>query len=167
MSGSGSDEPTDATGDVTLVEVVLLALPVEEFRRSQQHHDALLREFALIDADEDAARDEVPTRVTALVHELGARFGRFSVEPEERLRRAVAEGAGRIDITFRVPPSARQASLDLRTMLDEADEWCRRGALMTLATPDDVVAFRNRYLEEFVHQIDGGAPRPFDQERDQ
>jgi hypothetical protein len=152
-----SEEPRDAD----LVDVVFIDLPVDEFRRSQQHHDALLREFALIDADEEASRDEIPARVTALVHELGTRYGRFSVEPEERLRRAVAEGAERIEITFRVPASARQASLDLRALLDEADEWCRRGALMTLATPDDVVAFRNRYLDEFVHQIDGGEPRPF------
>lgn len=153
----------DDPPDDTLVDVVFIDLPVEEFRRSQQHHDALLREFALIDADEEAPRNEIPARVTALVHELGTRFGRFSVEPEERLRRAVAEGAARIDITFRVPPTARAASLDLRALLDEADEWCRRGALMTLATPDDIVAFRNRYLEEFVRQIDGGAPRPFGQ----
>jgi hypothetical protein len=163
MAGAPDGEPTESRGDDALVEVVFLDLPVEEYRRSQQHHAALLREFALIDADEEHSRDEVPTRVTALVHELGTRFGRFSVEPEERLRRAVAEGAQRIDITFRVPPSARQASLDLRTMLDEADEWCRRGALMTLATPDDVVAFRSRYLDEFVHQLDGGRPRPFDE----
>ncbi len=155
----------DTSHEAALVDVVMLDLPVEEWRRSQQHHDALLREFALIqaaaDEPDESTPDQVPARVTALVHELGTRYGRFSVGPEERLRRAVADGVERIDLTFRVPASSRDASLQLRALLDEADEWCRRGELMTLATPSDVVEFRNRYLDEFVRQIDGGAPRPF------
>jgi hypothetical protein len=47
-------------------------------------------------------------------------------------------------------------------MLDEADEYCRRGEhLLTLETPPELVRFRRWYLQEFVNQIAGAAPEPW------
>jgi hypothetical protein len=144
-----------------LIDVMLVNLPVEEFRRSQQHHDALLREFALVGVDADAHADTVPGRLLALVRALGQQFGRFSMEPQGRLSEAVENNVAHIDLHFRVPAAAKDAALDLGRLFDEADEYCRRGDLLTLAAPPDVRAFRNRYLEEFVRQVDGAAPRPW------
>jgi hypothetical protein len=43
-------------------------------------------------------------------------------------------------------------------MLDEADEFCRRGRhLLTLETPPELVVFRKWYLQEFIDQIERGA----------
>lgn len=154
--------------DVELVDVVLVSLPVEAFRRSQQHHDALLREFALVAADVDADRDPhvdtVPRRLLSLVSELAQQFGRFSVEPSTQLRDAIDNGVVRIDVHFRVPAAAKDAAINLGRLLDEADEYCRRGDLLTLATPPDTLAFRRRYLEEFVRQIDGAPARPWQEQ---
>jgi hypothetical protein len=154
--------------DVELIDVVLVSLPVEAFRRSQQHHDALLREFALVAADVDADRDPhvdtVPRRLLSLVSELAQQFGRFSVEPSTQLRDAIDNGVVRIDVHFRVPAAAKDAAINLGRLLDEADEYCRRGDLLTLATPTDTLAFRRRYLEEFVRQIDGAPARPWQEQ---
>ena len=149
---------TDA-GD--LVDVVLLGLPVEQFRRSQQYHDALLRELALIDAETSDGPATAPRRLTVLVAELGQSYGGFSVEPEGQLKDAIEQGLVRIDVRYQVPREAKRAAIELAALLDEVDEYCSTGDLLTLAVPDDVLAFRRRYLDEFVGQIDGAAPRPW------
>jgi hypothetical protein len=46
-------------------------------------------------------------------------------------------------------------------MLDETDEFCREGALLTLAPPEDVVAFRRWYLAELVEQVAGRPAQPW------
>ncbi len=154
MTGEG--DPTQ------LLDVTLVNLPVEQFWRSQQHHDALLREFALVAVAVESDHEAVPARLLALVRQLTARFGRLSAEPEARLRDAMEQGVATVDLRFQVPPAAKDAAVDLGRLLDEADEYCRQGALLTLATPPDVLAFRRRYLEEFVRQIGGAPPRPWE-----
>jgi hypothetical protein len=62
---------------------------------------------------------------------------------------------------YRVPLAAGEACVELNAMLDEADEFCREGDLLTLATPADQVAFRRWFLGEFVEQLGGGAPTPW------
>ena len=47
-------------------------------------------------------------------------------------------------------------------MLDEADRYCRQGRhLLTLATPDDLLAYRRWYLREIAEQLAGAAPVPW------
>jgi hypothetical protein len=60
-----------------------------------------------------------------------------------------------------VPASAGSAATALGEMLDEADEFCRAGDLLTLAAPDDSVEFRRWYLGEIVGQLAGRAPTPW------
>ena len=145
-----------------LVEVRLLGLPIANYVDSARHHDELFREFALIihrparDGD-----DQVPVRLLALVEELTARFSGFTAAPQGELLAAVQRGDDSIDLTYLVPPEAREASVRLRDLLREADRYCRRGELLTLAPPPDSVAFREWYLEEFVAQIDGAQPTPW------
>lgn len=60
------------------------------------------------------------------------------------------------------PVEARAATLALRQMLAEADEYCRAGdELLTLAAPPDIAAFTGWYLQEFLRQLDGAAPQPW------
>jgi len=47
-------------------------------------------------------------------------------------------------------------------MLDEADDYCRRGDhLLTLATPAEELRFRRWFVGEFVEQLGGAAPTPW------
>jgi hypothetical protein len=153
----GDGPPADA-----LVEVRLLALPLAAYKRAAEHNDELLREFALIKGSEPEPRSPVPARLLALIDELTARYRPFTATPSAARDEAMARGEAQVDLVYRVPPDAKQACLQLGTLLDEADEFCRAGeGLLTLATPPDALAFRRWFLGEFVRQIDGTPPTPF------
>lgn len=66
-----------------------------------------------------------------------------------------------MDLTLLVPAAARGAAVELMGLLEEADDYCRRGELLTLATSPELVAFRNWYLGQVVEQIDGRPPTPW------
>lgn len=152
------------TAPEQLVEVQLLQVPVPLWSSSQQLFDELMREFALASSQaDDADEHHLPGRLTRLIDDLAARFGAASSAQEERLHAAAAAGQAVIDrLVFTVPAAAAEASLELGAMLDEADLYCAEGRhLLTLAAPQDVVAFRRWYLGAFVSQIRGAAPVPW------
>ena len=61
-----------------------------------------------------------------------------------------------------IPVEAGPASQILNDMIDEADEYCRRGQhLLTLESPADCVAYRRWYLGEVVGQLAGADPVPW------
>ena len=146
MSGTGP----------TLVPVHILGLPLDVYGRSSEHTDELLREFALIREDNG---DHVPARLLALIDELNARFAGFTQAQTIALQEALARGDTEIDLHYEVPPEASEGAARLGRLLDEADEFCRAGDLLTLATLPEGVAFRRWVLEEFVLQVDGHPPR--------
>ena len=141
-----------------LVRVSILGMPLDVMQRSSEHSDELLREFALI---REEGSDHVPARLLALIEELRGRFGSFSEGPRQAMQEAFERGDETIDLHYEVPPAVAAAARQLGALLDEADEFCRAGDLLTLATPPDGVAFRRWYLEEFERQIDGHPPRPW------
>ncbi len=144
-----------------LTEVHLLELPVALWSKTQQHSEELFREFALAAAGaREDQQHQVPVRLTALIAALTADFGGVSTEQEQELFRAAQEGQAVIaDLVFQVPAGAGAASRTLGDMLDEADDYCRRGEhLLTLSAPEDVVRFRRWYLLEFIRQADGQPP---------
>lgn len=154
----------DAPPAEALVEVRLLAMPLAAYRRAAEHNDDLLREFALIKGNQPDGGRAVPARLLALIEELTDRYRPFTAAPTAARAEAMARGAERVDLVYRVPPHAKQACLELGALLDEADDFCRAGQdLLTLATPPDALAFRRWFLGEFVRQIDGAPPTPFAQ----
>ncbi len=150
-----------------LVEVRLLNLSLAAYRRTSEHHDELLREFALIAearrvSDGPAAgQADVPDRLLALIADLTARFSAFTSEPSAALRDALDRGDEHVDLVYRVPPEAGPAAEQFDRLLDEADQFCRAGDLLTLATPPDAAAMRRWFLQEFVAQIAGAPPTPW------
>lgn len=145
---------------VELVEVVLRELPIEVHRRTSEHSDELQREFALLLASSDAGLD-VPARLLQLVEELGARYRGFTAGTQDELIDALDRGDVSIDLVYRVPRDVREATIHLGGLLDEADDYCRAGELLTLATPPEAVRYRRWFLSEFVRQIDGEPPTPW------
>lgn len=149
-----------------MTEVRLLDVSLADYQRSTEHHDELIREFALIN---EARRTEVigegapevPARVLALVDDLTARFAAFGAGPTTALREALERGEERIDLLYTVPPEVGPAAAELNRLLDEADEFCRAGDLLTLATPPEAAAFRRWFLDQFVTQTAGAPPTPW------
>ncbi len=141
-----------------LVSVRLLGFPLEVYRRASEHSDELLREFALIRED---SSEQVPARLLALIDELRGRFAGFTEGPTMAIQAALGRGDRTIDLRYDVPPEAAEGALRLGALLDEADEFCRSGDLLTLATVPGNLAFRRWYLEEFARQVAGQPPCPW------
>jgi hypothetical protein len=151
----------DAVTTDDLVQVDLLQLPLDVWQRTQEHVDGLLREFALIVSDAEA-RAATPGRLLSLVQELSAGYGHFSASQRVEMEAALERGQDFIDLTYRLPPGAAPAAQALGDMLDEADDYCRRGDhLLTLATPPEELRFRHWFIDEFVAQIAGAPPTPW------
>lgn len=143
--------------------VRLLDLPVQLWAASQEHHDELMREFALMtvgEADTETVHAPVPHRLLRLVGELTRRFSGSSDAQREQLFAAAVRGDEVVDeLAYVLPVAAGPACDELARMLDEADAYCRDGEhLLTLATPDEVRAFRAWYLGEVVRQLSGAPP---------
>jgi hypothetical protein len=139
-----------------LIPVHILGLPLDVYQRAAEHSDELLREFALINEE---SSEHVPARLLKLIDELNARFGAFTEGPRTTLQEALAQGDHAIDLRYEVPPEAGDAATRLGALLDEADDFCRSGDLLTLATASEGLAFRRWFLDEFVSQIAGRPPR--------
>jgi hypothetical protein len=160
--GGSAVPPIDVGRRGDLVEVRLLRLPIEVHRAAAEHSDELQREFALLQVQQsDRETPDVPARLLALIDDLGERFAGFTESTQADLEDAMDRGEASVDLVFRVPPAAKEAAEVLGALLDEADDFCRDGGLMTLATPAEALAYRRWYLDEFTRQIDGLAPSPW------
>jgi len=150
-----------------LVEVHLRGLPIDLWKRASAHQEAIQRELEIMRGSEPP--DSVPNRLITLIEGFDARFGETSDPAWSELRAAADRGEKTMDLTIRVPGPASGAASELASMLDEVDEYCRAGDhLMTLATPPELVAFREWFLDEFIRQIEGGGePLPWQEYRGQ
>lgn len=146
-----------APGD-GLALVRILGMPLKVAEESRTHHDGLLREFALIRFGGGGTED-LPARLVALAGDLTDRFSSFTEATDAEWARAEARGDVVVDLVYRVPPEAGPAAAEIAALLDEADEYCRSGALLTLITPEPAAAFRRWFLGEFARQIAGGEPQ--------
>jgi hypothetical protein len=145
-----------------LCQIEMRGVPIELWARAQEHSDELLREFALISAqqEQEGGTHDVPRRLLALVEELSNTYSGFSSENERRLAAAYEHGDDTLDLVYEIPRAVGPAASHLADLLDEADDYCRAGEhLLTLATPPDQVRFRRWFLEEFTRQAAGEPAR--------
>lgn len=139
------------------VPVTLHRLPVHLHRQSAEHIDGLVREFQLIGNDPEST----PARMLS----VGRRLSRRSNAVMGMISRVVAEAAERgeshVDLHFTVPVEAAGTCRSVDELLDEADQFCREGGLLTLATPRPALEYRRWFLGEFCRQIEGEDPLPW------
>jgi len=151
---------TEPATDEDLREVLLVGYPLQLGVRASEHYEAVFREFALLAASQEGGSGSLPDRMVALIDALGRRYAR-SRDQEQQREDAIARGESTMDLALQVPESVAEASRTLDRMLDETDEFCRDGTLLTLQADVDVVAFRRWYLREVVDQIAGHPARPW------
>jgi anti-sigma B factor antagonist len=143
--------------------VELRHLPLAVLNRATDHNLTLMRELALVHAADETGT--APARLLWLSHHLDDQYAAFNAEPRETLQRAIEGDQSHIDMTYEVPAHAAEAAAELGAALDEVDEYCRQGDLLTLVTPAEALAFRRWLLGEFVAQIrDGADPQPWSDE---
>jgi anti-anti-sigma factor len=139
--------------------VRLQQLPVEIHRLASEHTDAINRELVFITNTDD---DSVPARLRALSERLTEQYSDMTASQSEQLREAQDSDAASIDLVDEIPGQVVEAAEELEAMLDEVDEFCRRGELLSLVTPPELVRYRKWFLGEFVRQIrDGAEPCPW------
>jgi hypothetical protein len=138
--------------------ISLLDAPIQAMIRTAAHYDALYREFRLILELEPSHLEAVPGRLLSLIDELGASFLGVGRAAEETWDTAVEEKRETVDLHFRPPPEAAPAVLRYNGLLDEADDYCRRAELLTVAPSDEAVAVREWAFGQIVIQCQGEAP---------
>ncbi|MHB1924464.1 MAG: ATP-binding protein [Acidimicrobiales bacterium] len=151
----GDDSP-DSAG---LVEVRILGLPPQAYLDSEQHNDALMREFALISRDDRTST--LPRQLLELVAEIELFFGAQVSASRAQIAAAVARGDRAVDLHIRMHPKNRGYVERSVALLREADRYCREGDLLTLAASEDILRFRDWYLGQVLAQLDGAPPSPW------
>ena len=158
MSGG---QPPAPSREPELVTVQLLGVPLELLERARQHHESLEREFRLLTLSRPEDRAHVTSRLLDLVREVSEPAAAFGAAQADAVDAAYTQGETTIDLAVPVPAAAADACRRLGALLDEADEFCRRGDLLNVATPPDCVELRHWYLGQFVAQIEGAPPTPW------
>lgn len=149
--------------EFALLTMRIVGLPLELHRRALEHGESMRRELFLLLAQEDERPGSVPSRLLEVSSMLSSRYAEFGEAQETGIEKATASGASVMaELVFMLPAQAAEALEVLEQVLEEADEWCRSGGLLTLATPPDLVTYRRWYFDNLRSQVAGGPPRPWD-----
>ncbi len=147
------------TPEAVVDEIHLIGVPVEKWARWHSHHDTIRRELEVLLTTE---RVDLPLeRMKTYVDVLGRRVGDFYAPLMQGLRGALHSGTTIVDLKVEVRQESASEALELDSLLDEINHFCRDEAslsLVTVATPPDLVSFRKWFLGEFAKQARGGPP---------
>ena len=145
-----------------MVEVHLLRLPLQVMQASREHHDGLMREFRILALSGQVGEQELPVRLVELVGILGQRYGTSRERRDAELEAAIRSRLESVDQVELVPANAAQAAAGLGALMDEADSYCRQALLMTVPRPPTLRRFGEWYLQQYVDQVAGRPPVPWD-----
>jgi len=155
---------THESDQTELLTVRLIGMPIALFLRAREHHDELIREFTLmaIRSNGTSANGvELPLRLRELIEILGRRFGASTSRADMERDAAIERGDATVDLTYQVPASLGDDLKMLTQLMDDADEFCRMETLLTLPRDPSMVAFGHWYNNEFLRQMDGLPPTPW------
>jgi hypothetical protein len=149
--------------DAAPVSVRLLNFPLQVFASARQHHDELMREFALLalQPPQDRPGHTVPKSLLDLIETLGVRYAGVGERTDASRDDAVDRGETSMDLTYLVPSSVGPAMQELHDLMEQADTFCRDEQMLTLANSDTEREFRLWFLDEFTNQAAGQPPRPW------
>lgn len=163
LSMDGAAPEVDGAA-VVPVTVRLLTFPLRVFLEAREHHDELLRELALLSLQRSsgqAGARPLPPRLAQLIDRLGRRLGAAEERGHEARDTAIDRGDLAADLDYRITPAAVQDLVRLTLLLDDADRFCREGWLLTMPEAEPVTWFRRWYTDEFVRQLSGLPPTPW------
>jgi len=141
--------------------VRLVNVPVRVLEATRRHHDEVMHEFSLL-AVQEKQPDDVPKRMLELIDALGREYAATSNQSDAQVEAAIERGDSTVDLTYEVPDHVVDAADRLATLMDEADEYCKREQMLALQRPKIAKDFAQWYLDEFRRQIAGEPPQPWD-----
>ncbi len=155
----------DAPSHPIAEDALLVDYPVALGCRQREEVAGLLRELQLVVIGSRRPETEmsVPLRLLALAEGITATYGAQLDPAEAEMDRAAAAGEDTTVLRYQLLPVSREVVLQYAVAMAEVDEFCRRAALITLATAPVMLELRRWTVEEFVRQYDGEPPRPWDQ----
>jgi anti-sigma regulatory factor (Ser/Thr protein kinase) len=140
--------------------VRFVGVPVDGYLDLQAHNDALFRELELISIElegDDAAQVAAP--LADLVDQLYRRFRGQRDSYRDVVAAARARGDRTVELETTVPPAAAAGARSYLALLEQADDLCRSGLLLTSEPSADVRSLRRWFVEEMVAQLlDGASP---------
>ncbi|MHB8437152.1 MAG: hypothetical protein ACYDBS_11795 [Acidimicrobiales bacterium] len=150
-------------GPRAVVSIRLLEVPVTLWARADDEAKDLMRELALIVLNRERAEIDVPSRLLGLIEELQMNYASLGVEQTLQLQRARADEQAVVEeVSYLLPEGLENDIEHLASLMDEADEYCRRGEhLLSLTTTSASKAFRDWFFDEFRTQLRGGEPTPW------
>ena len=169
--------------DPEMQEVVLRDMPATLWLAAREHHDALLRELALLLGSQDAAEqtaltaadlaaaDEARTTISeALAAEVdhARRTGRARVPLPQYHPGALPPVPASTDLRLRVHPDRGSVFARLQDVLDEGERLAHVERLLVRPGLPEIVAVRDWACEQVIAQLAGSPPAPWpgaDQER--
>ena len=143
-----------------LHDVSLVDFPVARYLQMQEHHDALLREFALIATD--SGNSSAPGDLLRLANEMFDRYGDAAGPFRDGVAAAADSGEVITTLNLSIPYTTLRWTEDFLLLFEEADEYAARGDLLTEPAPVEVTEFRRWMVGELIRQIrDGATPSPY------
>lgn len=141
--------------------VRLLNLPAGQFVDVNLHLDQLLYELQIVQAGEAAGTGNVPPELRRVTREILDRYADARATAREQASRALEQGTDRVDLELLLPAAAAEASEDLLALLEQADELCRAGHLLTVPASPEAAELQRWISAELVAQLRlGRPPRP-------
>lgn len=147
---------TEVTG-----KAVLKDFPLRIWQRQQEYTHDLLREFQLLVAGHDMGQHEVPHRLLTVADTFVTRYAGLVDALTAERQGALDAGLVKIDSVVPLPPETPDLILEVRKVLAEVEEYCRKGDLLMLAAPSDVASLREWSMEEALRQFRGEPPTPW------
>ena len=136
-------------------------VPVDGYLELQAHNDALFRELELIsielEADDGAQVGGAPGRPGRPALPALPRPAR---QLPRRRRRRPGPRRATVELTTTATPAAASGAWGYLALLEQADELCRDGTLLTPEPSADVIALRRWFVKEMAAQVGGAAPTP-------
>lgn len=148
-----ADRVTDHPGGVRSVR--LENLPVASLLALRRHLDDLLHEFKVIASGmaTGVLDVEVPRRLADLIEEINEQYSSQRLFSRRVVDDAAQRGDETVTLELSLPVEAAGAVARYDELLDEADDYCRRGQLLTLAPPPELVDLRRRILQDLLDQL--------------
>jgi Histidine kinase-like ATPase domain len=133
-------------------------VPVATYLALQEHNDALYRELELLAIErEDVAGAGRPLRLRTLARELlGPRFRGARDAYRKAVAAAQERGETTVDLQANGSPELVPMVRTYVALLDEADEYCRDGVLLTMPPDRKVTELRHWFAEQFAAQLEDG-----------
>jgi len=141
---------------------VLRDYPLRLWAEQNEYFEGLIREFSLlVIGEQSAVRSDTPRRLLDLAEMFRTRFGGLLQTVNAERQDALDRGLDRIDSHLPLVDGLPAILEHVREVLQETDEFCRRGRLITLPRSPALLRFGSWTGSELTAQYHGAEPTPW------